>query len=188
MVAGFSKAVTLYLVPVLGLAATLLSLFAILAPTLLLHDRVNLLVVSPSTALSQSGPSRSTDGPSVFLCVLGSCSRPSSNASITCILPALEPKFDLRVLPANEPCLVLSAPSAVAPAFIARKLTAFLIVRMWFGTAVKDFNATILEQGAQGHELVAEIGNGFTMVYVAHAFYAVPVISLLTKFNVKLTK
>ncbi|TFK19189.1 hypothetical protein FA15DRAFT_674653 [Coprinopsis marcescibilis] len=236
MVAGLSKAVTLYLAPMLGLAATLLSLFAFLAPTLMLHDRVTLLVVSPSTALSQPGPSRSIDGPSVFLGVLGSCSRPSSNASITCISPALEPEFDLRVLPTNAPRLLLSAPSAATPAFIAVALafslvflitfslisfrdkmpgkasgllgtpllhqlsawigvfgfmiglTAFLIVRMWFGKAVKDFNATILEQGAQGPKIIAEIGNGFTMVYVAYAFYAVPIISSLTKFNVKLTK
>lgn len=71
MIAGLSKAVTLYLAPVLGLTAVLLSLFAFLAPTLLLHDQVALLTVTPSTVLTQPGPSKAIDGPSVFFGVLG---------------------------------------------------------------------------------------------------------------------
>ena len=71
MIAGLSKAVTLYLAPLLSLTAILLSLFAFLAPTLLLHDRVALLTVTPSVSLTQPGSSQSVDGPSVFLGVLG---------------------------------------------------------------------------------------------------------------------
>jgi len=72
MIAGLSKAVTLYLAPVLALTAILLTLFALLAPTLLLNDQVALLTVTPSTALLQPRSSNSTiDGPSIFLGVLG---------------------------------------------------------------------------------------------------------------------
>lgn len=73
MIAGISKAITLYLAPVLALTATILSLFAFLAPTLLLHDRVALLTVSPSTTLVQPGPGQNIEGPSVFLGSLGTC-------------------------------------------------------------------------------------------------------------------
>jgi hypothetical protein len=73
MIAGISKAVTLYLAPVLALTATILSLFAFLAPTLLLHDRVALLTVTPSTTLVQPGQgSQNVDGPSLFIGSLGS--------------------------------------------------------------------------------------------------------------------
>jgi len=66
--------------------------------------------------------------------------------------------------------------------------TVFLIVRMWYGKTIKDFNASILAQGQDGPQLIADIGNAFTMVYVAYAFYSVPIISSLTKLNVKLSK
>lgn len=72
MIAGVSKAVTLYLAPVLSLTALLLALFAFLAPVLLLEDRVALLSVSPSTALTAPGkPSTSVDGPTVHMGALG---------------------------------------------------------------------------------------------------------------------
>jgi len=71
MILGLSKAVTLYLAPILALTAIILSLFAYLAPTLLLHDKVALLTVVPSTALVQPGSSQGLDGPSVFLGALG---------------------------------------------------------------------------------------------------------------------
>lgn len=70
MIAGLSKAITLYLAPLLSLTAILLSLFAFLAPVLLLNDRVSLLTVSPSTALTQLNAT-SVDGPSIFLGALG---------------------------------------------------------------------------------------------------------------------
>lgn len=41
-------------------------------------------------------------------------------------------------------------------------VTAFLIIRMWFGKAVQDFNASIVAQGQQGPKLIASIGNAFT--------------------------
>jgi len=66
-------------------------------------------------------------------------------------------------------------------------VTSFLILRMWFGKAVQDFNGTITLLG-DGPKLVANISNGFTMVWVAHAFYAVPVIISLSKLNVSASK
>jgi hypothetical protein len=45
-------------------------------------------------------------------------------------------------------------------------ITSFLIVRMWFGKAVHDFNASILSQGSQAPQLVADTGNAFTSAYI----------------------
>ncbi|KDR85025.1 hypothetical protein GALMADRAFT_233596 [Galerina marginata CBS 339.88] len=236
MIAGLSKAVTLYLAPLLALTAIILSLFAFVAPTLLLHDQVSLLMVVPSTALLQPGSSKGIDGPSVFLGVLGSCSRANNAASINCTDATISPQYNLSVLPGSAPNLLLSAPTASTPAFIAIAIsfsalffitftsisfrhkmgsklagilekpliprlsawigffgfiigiTSFLILRMWFGKAVQDFNASIAAQGQQGPELIATIGNGFTMAWVAYAFYAVPIITSLTKLNVTATK
>ena len=75
MISGLSKAITLYLAPLLALTTIILSLFAYLAPTLLFHDQVALITVTPSTALVQPGASQSLDGPSIFLGVLGTKSR-----------------------------------------------------------------------------------------------------------------
>ena len=73
MISGLSKAITLYLAPLLALTSILLTLFAYLAPTFLLHDKVALVTVVPSTALTQtnSNSSQGLDGPSIFLGVLG---------------------------------------------------------------------------------------------------------------------
>ncbi|KXN84826.1 hypothetical protein AN958_12120 [Leucoagaricus sp. SymC.cos] len=232
MIGGISKAVALYLAPILALTATLLSLFAFLAPTLLLSDRVALVTIGPSTVLVQPGPSQNVDGPSVFLGSLGSCARPNNDASVNCALPSVSPRFDLSVLPKNAPASLLYAPSASTPVFISIALaldvtflitftlvslrhkmgkagnaletpllqnlsagigflgfmiglTSFLILRMWFGKAVQDFNSSIQAQGSQGPKLVADTGNAFTMIWVAHAFWVVPMMIALTKYHVK---
>ncbi|KAJ3894976.1 hypothetical protein GG344DRAFT_86190 [Lentinula edodes] len=235
MIAGLSKAITLYLAPVLSLTAILLSLFAFLAPVVMLNDRVSLLTVSPSTVLTQTnGPS--VDGASVFLGALGSCSRSDNAALINCTAPSLSPAYDLSVLPSNAPQLTLTAPPSSSPAFIAVSLafsivffitftmislrhkmgvklgavfekpaiqrfsawigffgffiglTAFLILRMLMGKSVDDFNNGIVSLGSGGPQLVASSGNGFTMIWVAYAFYAVPVIASMAKINVTQTK
>jgi len=230
MIAGLSKFITLYLSPALSLTALLLSLFAYLAPTVLLHDRVALLTVTPSLSLTSSS-SQSVDGPTVFLGALGSCSRPNNAAPVNCITPSLSPVYDLSDLPANAPDL-LSAPTATTPTFIAISLgfsilffilftltsfrhklgarmeanldkvaiqrvvawtglfgfmiglTSFLVIRMWFGKAVEDFNTTISKEGGSAPALVANTSNGFIMVYVAYAFYAVPLVAALAKLHV----
>jgi len=237
MISGLSKAITLYLAPLLAVTAIFLSLFAYLAPTLLLHDQVALVTVVPSRALQsvQVNASNSLDGPSVFLGVLESCAKISNSASINCTAPSVSPQYDLSMLPGDASGL-LSAPTATTPVFIAIAisfsilfflsftlisfrhkmspkvaavlekpmtqrlsawvgffgflvgLTSFLIIRMWFGKAVDDFNTSIASQGQQGPQLIAAIGNAFTMVWVAYAFYAIPVITSLSKLNVTATK
>ncbi|KAJ6610028.1 hypothetical protein B0H10DRAFT_2061674 [Mycena sp. CBHHK59/15] len=235
MIAGLSKAITLYLAPVLTIAAILLSLFAYLAPVLIFQDKVALLSVTPSTVLVQNS-SHPVDGPSVFLGTLGSCSRPKNDADVNCTLATLSPTYDLSALPNSAPRLLLSAPTQATPVFlglalacsiiffmtftlisfrhkmgakmtaaldnpIAQRLsawvgffgfmigiTSFLILRMWFGKAADDFNNSIIMQRSQGPQLIASLGNAFTMVWVAYAFYAVPLIISLSKLNVKASK
>ncbi|TFK41124.1 hypothetical protein BDQ12DRAFT_710948 [Crucibulum laeve] len=235
MIAGLSKAITLYLAPVIALTATILSLLAFLAPTLLLHDQVALLTVTPSSVL-QRGSTESVDGPSVFMGALGSCARPNNAAGINCTESSVSPQYDLSLLPSNAPILLLSPPAATTPVFIAVALsfsalflfsftlisfrhkmpgklsmllekpalqrlsawmgffgfmiglTSFLVVRMWFGKAIQDFNASIQSQGEKGPKLIASSGNAFTMIWVAYAFYAVPIIISLAKLNVTASK
>ncbi|KAJ7619064.1 hypothetical protein DFH06DRAFT_1235196 [Mycena polygramma] len=236
MIAGLSKATTLYLAPVLTLTAIILSLFSYLAPVLLLQDKIALLTVTPSTAIQKSSNSAPVDGPSVFLGVLGSCSRPKNDAHVNCTIPTLNPVYDVSVLPSSAPRLLLAAPTQATPVFLGIALacsiiffitftmisfrhkmgakmtdmldkpmvqrlsawigffgfmigiTSFLILRMWFGKASDDFNDSIALQGSEGPQIIANVGNAFTMVWVAYAFYSVPLIISLSKLNVKATK
>ena len=71
MIQGLSKAVTLYLAPVLSLTALLLSLFAYLAPVVMLTGQVALVIVSPSTELVQPGQSSDVDGATIRFGALG---------------------------------------------------------------------------------------------------------------------
>ncbi|KAF8745595.1 hypothetical protein AX14_006914 [Amanita brunnescens Koide BX004] len=235
MISALSKSATFYLAPLLALTAVLLSLFSFLAPVVMLHDRVSLLTVTPSTALF-STQATNVDGPSLFLGALGSCSRPKNSAGLSCTSPTVSPSYNLTALPGNAPSLLLSPPGPSTPVFIAVALsfsalffflftsisfrhkmgerasavfekpfvqrasawigvlgfmiglTAFAVIRMWFGKAVQDFNSFIVSQGKNGPELIANLGNGFTMVWVAYAFYAVPLVVSLAKLNVKPTK
>ncbi|KAI0043193.1 hypothetical protein FA95DRAFT_430146 [Auriscalpium vulgare] len=234
MIAGLSKAITLYLAPLLSLTSTILILFAFFAPTVLLHSQVSLLTVSPSSILTDPNASHGIDGPSIFLGALGSCSRQNNDGSVGCEAASLSPKYDLSALPGTAPDL-LSAPTATTPVFIAISivlsiiffilftlislraslgarlsaaldkpflqrtsawigllgfmigLTAFLVIRMWFGKAVEDFNLAITKGGASAPQLIASTSNGFTMVWVAYAFYAVPLICALARLHVTAT-
>jgi len=231
MINGFSKFAVLYLAPLLMLTALILSLFAFLAPSVMLHDRVALLTVMPSTALTNP-QAQAGDGPSVFLGALGSCSRHNNAGDVSCTVTSISPEYDTSVLPGASSNNILSAPPSTAPSFIAvaisfsfvffvaytlvsfrhkfggglsakldspmvQRITAwigvfgfmiglasFLIVRMWFEKAIDDFNKDIISQGKNGPQLVAAAGNGFTMVWVAYAFYGVPLIASLSKINV----
>ncbi|KAH8120363.1 hypothetical protein DFH11DRAFT_1559742, partial [Phellopilus nigrolimitatus] len=225
------KAVTLYLAPLLSLTAVLLSLFAFLAPVLILQDKVSLLTVSPSTGITDPGASGSVDGPTVRIGVLGSCSRTLNDDPLNCTAATLSPTYDLSVLPSNVPNL-LTAPATATPAFIAVSLgfsclfvlvftlisfrskmgaklgaalekpfinravawfglvafmiglTSFLVIRMWFGKAIDDFNQGLAQLGKQGPSLIASTGNGFTMVWISYAFLAVPLVCALAKLHV----
>lgn len=232
MINGFSKFAVLYLAPVLMLTALLLSLFTFLAPSVMLHDQVALLTVTPSTILTNP-QAQASDGPSLFLGALGSCSRHNNADHINCTVTSISPQYDTSVIPGSMPNSVLSPPPSTAPVFIAvaisfsfifffaytlvsfrhklggrlsekldspvvQSLTAwigvfgfmiglssFLIIRMWFAKAIDDFNQSIVAQGKNAPELVAAAGNGFTMVWIAYAFYGIPLIASLAKINVQ---
>ncbi|KAI0348000.1 hypothetical protein BDW22DRAFT_1350129 [Trametopsis cervina] len=234
MMQGLSKAINLYLAPLLSLTSFILILFAYLAPVLMLQTRVALLTVTPSSALTQpTGDGHSVDGPSVFLGPLGSCERANNNAATNCSTLTISPHYDLSVLPSNAPDL-LTAPTVSTPVFIAISLaftimffftftftafrsklgklgpifdkpavqrftawigllgfltglTSFLVLRMWFGKAVEDFNNLILKGGSNSPQLVANTSNGFVMIYVGFAFYAVPLACSLAKLHVLAT-
>lgn len=70
MVAGLSKATTLYLAPLLALAANLISIFAFLAPVVMFRDKIALLTIIPPTSLIQQRSSDGVDGVSLFLGLL----------------------------------------------------------------------------------------------------------------------
>jgi hypothetical protein len=80
-------------------------------------------------------------------------------------------------------------------------LTSFLVIRMWFGKAVEDFNQAIVDGGNNAPQLIAQLSNGFTstcscsvsstlesdipvVVWVAYAFYGVPLICVLARLHV----
>jgi hypothetical protein len=44
-------------------------------------------------------------------------------------------------------------------------LTSFLVIRMWFGKAVEDFNTAIVEAGSNAPQLIAQLSNGFTSTF-----------------------
>ncbi|KAF9056199.1 hypothetical protein BJ165DRAFT_487751 [Panaeolus papilionaceus] len=186
-----------------------------------LSKAVSLLSVVPSNALfQQNAASTSVDGPTVFIGVLGSCSRVNNAAGINCTTALFSPAFDFTALPDNAPHLLLSPPNASAPVFIVIALTFsamfFLTftaisfrhklgkaskvldsprlqkISAWIGVfgfvIVQDFNATIIAQGAAGPKLLASMGNAFTMIWVAYAFSAVPIVISMTKLNVTAVK
>ncbi|TDL28470.1 hypothetical protein BD410DRAFT_780979 [Rickenella mellea] len=223
MIAAASKAVKLYLAPVLAFTATLLSLLAFLAPSVLLHSQVSLISVGPSTEKS---------APTILMGALGSCSRPNDKSPFKCTTPSLSPAYDLSALPSNTPHII-SSPTSATPVFILISLiftstflfmftlfslrsklgsalsarldspfahravawlgllgfmiglTAFLVLRMWFGKSVDDFNVGISELGNAAPAIVASVGNGFKMIYAAYAFLAVPVVLSLSELHTK---
>jgi len=125
MISGLSKAITLYLAPLLMLTALLLSIFAFLAPVVLLHHQVYLLSVTPTS--SSSG--EATDGPSVFLGLLGSCSRLQNTAPTNCTNSTLIPTYDLHVLPGNAPVLLSPPGVSISVAIaIAEALSLFFLI------------------------------------------------------------
>lgn len=80
-------------------------------------------------------------------------------------------------------------------------LTAFLVIRMWFGKAIDDFNTAVKNQGSDGPALIATAGNGFTstshwcsckeivltqlpVAWVGYSFLAVPLVCSLAKLHV----
>ncbi|KIJ14794.1 hypothetical protein PAXINDRAFT_169468 [Paxillus involutus ATCC 200175] len=122
MLANISKGTTLYLTPVLMLASLFLILFAYLAPALMLHSQVSLLTVTPSSVLTQPGSTQAVDGPSMFVGMLGSCSKPNNAAGLTCTSASISPHYNTSVFSSNTPSSVVAPPPTIAPAFLAISL------------------------------------------------------------------
>lgn len=74
MIDTIVKFVPLYLAPILALTSTFLTLFAYLAPDLMLHSEVSLVTISPGRSILLPGDTKdSIDGPTVRMGMLGSC-------------------------------------------------------------------------------------------------------------------
>ncbi|KAH7883622.1 hypothetical protein F5I97DRAFT_2042047 [Phlebopus sp. FC_14] len=135
MIIDLSKATTIYLTPVLLLAASLLILFAYLAPAIMLQGQVALLTITPSSVLTSPGSNQGVDGPSMFVGALGSCSKPNNVAQLTCIPPSIAPIYNTSVFTSNTPSSVIAAPPTAAPAFLAVAL-AFTVIFFVMYTAI----------------------------------------------------
>ncbi|KAI9572936.1 hypothetical protein HD554DRAFT_2320275 [Boletus coccyginus] len=132
MLADISKATTLYLTPVLMLTSLFLVLFAYLAPVVMLHSQVSLLTVTPSSVLTQPGSDQAVDGPSMLIGLLGSCSKPSNSATLSCTSSSISPVYNTSVFTPNTPSSVLAAPPTAAPAFLATSLAFTIIFLIMF--------------------------------------------------------
>jgi len=132
MLAHISKGTTLYLTPILMLTSLFLILFAYLAPVVMLHSQVSLLTVTPSSVLTQPGSNQAVDGPSMFLGMLGSCTKPNNAASLTCTSPSISPVYNASVFTSNTPDTVLAAPPTIAPVFLAISLAFSLVFFITF--------------------------------------------------------
>jgi len=63
-------------------------------------------------------------------------------------------------------------------------ISSFLIIRLWFGKAVDDFNQSIQLEGDNGAHLIAGLSNGFTMVWVGYVFHSIPLVCALAKIHI----
>jgi hypothetical protein len=63
-------------------------------------------------------------------------------------------------------------------------LSTYLVLRLWFEKSVQDFDVTA---AADKDNITASTGNGFIMIWVAYAFYAVPLMCALAKLHVTAT-
>jgi len=63
-------------------------------------------------------------------------------------------------------------------------LGSFVSIHTLLGTLVQDFNGAIQDPGYKGPQLVAQIANGFLMLWVAYGFYAVAVCVTLAKLAI----
>lgn len=74
MIDTIVKFVPLYLAPILALTSTFLTLFAYLAPDVMLHSQVSLVTISPGRLVTLLGDTKdSIDGPSIRVGMLGTC-------------------------------------------------------------------------------------------------------------------
>ncbi|KAB5593464.1 hypothetical protein CTheo_3098 [Ceratobasidium theobromae] len=58
-------------------------------------------------------------------------------------------------------------------------LCTVIVLRIWIGKAVEDFNQDIIDIGKSAPQLVATVQNGFTMMWIAHSFAAPSIVCAL---------
>jgi hypothetical protein len=95
MINGFSKAIALYLAPLLSLTSLILTVLAFIAPTITLSTQVALLIVGPKTSEEMQGE---VDGPRVWMGVIGSCSRSNNDAKVFCTASEFTPHYGMCLL------------------------------------------------------------------------------------------
>jgi len=91
-VPNFWQSVAFYVAPLFGLAGIVLSLVALLAPTLFLHNGVSFISIQPAFK---------ADGPNLFMGLLGSCTRRSHNSTMLCTPAGVRPTYDFTFIPAG---------------------------------------------------------------------------------------
>jgi len=198
----------------------------------MLHSRVALVTISPYAA-PNTPQANAHNGPTLFIGLLGSCSRTNNTAHVICTDSSISPTYNTSVLPSNTATGVLTPPPAFITVLIAvaigmlfiffvgysaiaalhitgsydgakdaldgpniQKTTAgmglfgfllgllcWLIVRLWLAKAIDDFNKSIVSPSKNETELAATAGNGFIMVWIAYAFYAIPLVAWLSKIT-----
>jgi len=249
-----TRLLTHQLPPILSLVAFILALLALLSPVPALHTSVNLLTITPSQLSTppsvrdvasfeelsrfnvrtlretyiEMARDSTGDGPSVFMGLLGSCSRSSDEADVACTNSTFNPVYDLSALPSNTPALALDGPTSSTPEFILTSIillflfslhhalfslmpegariqvpltrmaramawlgvigwlvgmVAVIVLRAWYGNAQTAFNKAIATAGSSAPELTAAVGNGFTMLWIAYAFFAPALLLALVKLN-----
>lgn len=58
-------------------------------------------------------------------------------------------------------------------------LCTVIVLRIWIGKAVEDFNQDIIDMGKGAPQLVASVQNGFTMMWIAYSFAAPSIVCAL---------
>lgn len=95
MIANLSKAIILYLAPLLALTSFLLNLFVFLAPVVLFQDNVSLASVTPAL-LDPSAKVHDINGPTLHVGLLGSCARTTNEEVLFCSPPSFAAVYSAR--------------------------------------------------------------------------------------------
>ncbi|KZO90571.1 hypothetical protein CALVIDRAFT_389823 [Calocera viscosa TUFC12733] len=169
MLSLLTRLLTHQLPPVLSLVSFILALLALLAPVPTLHTSVSLLSITPSPLSFSKRDSAAfeelsrfnirtlrethielardttVDGPSVFMGLLGSCSRTTNEVDVACTNSTFSPTYDLTALPPNAPTLALNGPTSSTPEFI---LTSIILL---FFFSLHHALSSLIPEGAKIH-------------------------------------
>ncbi|KZT61184.1 hypothetical protein CALCODRAFT_46681 [Calocera cornea HHB12733] len=168
MLSLLTRLLTHQLPPVLSLVSFILAILALLSPVPILHTNVALLTITPSQGPFQKRDvaafdemsrfnvralrethiemvrDSTVDGVSIFMGLLGSCSRPTSEQPVTCTNATFSPTYDIN-LPATSPTLALDGPTSSTPEFI---LTSIILLFLF---SVHHALSSLIPEGAKIH-------------------------------------